>query len=116
MAPASFSRKNVRGVLDIVNVDLDSKRTALAALFVTPRHQDLVKIIGTRHFSAAVSAAAALPFLASISHQVRGTIVELRHANLTYLGDKMARVGGTSLSKRICDVSSVRVGNSFCAP
>ena len=69
--------KRAREALVDARVNTQAKRTAVAALRAAPWSKDLVRKIGTRDLSVAISATASRPFLTDISIHLRQTIFEL---------------------------------------
>ena len=76
-APAGLALKNARDALVDEDVDPFAKGTVVVAPHATPWPQDLIKKSGNRRVTSAFSSAVARPFPASISRQLRRTILEL---------------------------------------
>ena len=88
--------KNVLEALLSVDVAPEEKRAALEALLATPWPRGPVKEVGPRNLSVGTPASRARPYPRPVSRQLRQTILELRHADLTFLG------GGDSLRRTFC--------------
>ena len=62
-----------------------ARRTAVVAFLAAPWAKDLIRKVGTRNLTVALSARAARLFLSDISRHLRQTIFELWRADLSFL-------------------------------